>query len=135
MSPDSAGSSVSLSPSLDSFWVVVAKNEDGAGIFTRLMDDGTIEAPPFFHLPFINMKDGKIIERKLSHCNREVLVVSSSSLLLHLMRVFRAQYTAKSYLHHSCVYNMMRLPRLQVMNISKQTLIYLNLGNNSFLSK
>lgn len=37
MSPDSAGSSVSLSPSLDSFWVVVAKNEDGAGIFTRLM--------------------------------------------------------------------------------------------------
>ena len=79
MSPDSAGSSVSLSPSLDSFWVVVAKNEDGAGIFTRLMDDGTMEAPPFFHLPFIDMKDGKIIERKLRHCNREVVVVQAQA--------------------------------------------------------
>ena len=76
MSPDSAGSSVSLSPSLDSFWVVVAKNEDGARIFTT---DGTMEVPPFFHLPVINMKDGKIIERKLRHCNREVVVVQAQA--------------------------------------------------------
>ena len=64
MSPDSAGSS-SLFLSLDSFWVVVAKNEDGARIFTT---DGTMEAPPFFYLSFIKMKDGKIIERKLRQC-------------------------------------------------------------------